>query len=193
MKKIARTAAPIVLAGLLIFGLAIAVSAQNRDIVGTLIARVLTVQNSATINGPAEFNAATTFNDTATFAAAASLTTLNVSGNADVTGNLEVVDHLLTQAEFYMIPPAVLTVTNASTITPTGAVMELTAAGAVGAELAMAGDGQFLILINTVNQTITISETSAARMAGDFAMGQYDTITFIGQGITWHEVARSNN
>lgn len=114
-------------------------------------------------------------------------------GNVDVTGNLEAVDHLATQAEFYMIPPDAVTVTNGGTITPTGAVVELTAAGAVGAAMAPAVDGQFLILINTVNQTITISETSTARMAGDFAMGQYDTITLIGQGVTWHEVARSNN
>ena len=114
-------------------------------------------------------------------------------GNLDVTGNVEAVDHLLTQAEFYMIPPAAVTVTDGGIITPTGAVVELTAAGAVGSSLAAAGDGQFLILINTVNQTITISETSTARMAGDFAMGQYDTITLIGQGVTWHEVARSNN
>lgn len=46
---------------------------------------------------------------------------------------------------------------------------------------------------DTANQTITISETTTARMAGNFAMGQYDTITLIGQGVTWHEVARSNN
>lgn len=119
--------------------------------------------------------------------------TLVVGGNSDFTGNVEVVDHLLTQAELYMIPPDAVTVTNGGTITPTGAVVELTAAGAVGAAMAAAGDGQFLILINTVNQTITISETASARMAGDFAMGQYDTLTLIGQGVTWHEVARSNN
>jgi hypothetical protein len=59
--------------------------------------------------------------------------------------------------------------------------------------MAPAVDGQFLIMINTVDETITISETSAARIAGDFAMGQYDTMTLIGQGVTWHEVARSNN
>jgi len=118
---------------------------------------------------------------------------LVIGGDVDVTGNVEVTDHLLTQAELYLIPPAALTVTDGGTIVPTAAVMELSSAGAVGAEMAAAGDGQFLILINTVNQTITISETTSARMAGDFAMGQYDTITFIGQGVTWHEVARSNN
>lgn len=118
---------------------------------------------------------------------------VGIGGNVDVTGNVEVVDHLLTQAEFYMIPPAAVTVTNGGIITPTGAVVELTAAGTVGSSLAPAVDGQFLILINTASQTITISETSTARIAGDFAMGQYDTITLIGQGVTWHEVARSNN
>lgn len=118
---------------------------------------------------------------------------LVVGGDVDVTGNVEVTDHLLTQAELYLIPPAALTVTDGGTIAPTAAVMELSAAGDVGAAMAAAGDGQFLILINTVDHTITISETSTARIAGDFSMGQYDTLTLIGQGVTWHEVTRSNN
>lgn len=116
-----------------------------------------------------------------------------IGGNMDVTGNLEVVDHIANQGETYMIPPDAVEVFSGGTITPVGTVMELTAAGAVGAELAAASDGQLLILLNTVNQTITITETAAARMAGNFAMGQYDTLTLIGQGVVWHELARSNN
>ncbi len=119
--------------------------------------------------------------------------TVTIKDNLTLTGNFEVTDHLLTQAELYMIPPDNLTVTNGGTITPTAAVMVLTAAGTVGAALAPAGDGQFLILVNNANQTITISETATARIAGNFAMGQYDVLTLIGEGVTWHEVARSNN
>lgn len=119
--------------------------------------------------------------------------TVTIKDNLTLTGNFEVTDHLLTQAELYMIPPDNLTVTNGGIITPTAAVMVLTAAGTVGAALAPAGDGQFLILVNNANQTITISETATARIAGNFAMGQYDVLTLIGEGVTWHEVARSNN
>lgn len=153
----------------------------------------LRVMGRADVAGESTFRDTVTIKDNLTLTGTASAASLLVSGNGDVTGNLEVVDHLLTQAELYMIPPANLTVTNGGIITPTAAVMVLTAAGTVGSSLAPAGDGQFLILVNNANQTITISETATARMAGDFAMGQYDTITFIGEGVTWHETARSNN
>ncbi len=48
-------------------------------------------------------------------------------------------------------------------------------------------------LLNTANQTITITETATANMAGNFAMGQYDSITFVGSGVVWYELDRSNN
>lgn len=118
---------------------------------------------------------------------------LVVTGNVDVAGNLEVADHFANEGETYFITGDTITVTDGAIITPTRTVLKLTAAGAVGAELGVAGDGQMLTLINTVNQTITITETTGARMAGNFAMGQYDTITFLGAGVTWYEIARSNN
>ena len=163
------------------------VRAKQLNVLGaTDLDTTLNVDGAVQIDGALNVDGATTF-------AGFSADSLIVSGNADVTGNLEVVDHLLTQEHLYLIPPAAITVTDGGIITPTGAVVELTAAGAVGAELAPAGDGQLLILINSANQTITISETTGARIAGDFAMGQFDTLTLIGQGVSWHEVARSNN
>ena len=65
--------------------------------------------------------------------------------------------------------------------------------GAVGAELINAADGQLLILINTSANTITITETAAAVMAGNFAMGQGDSLTLMGNGVVWYELSRSNN
>jgi hypothetical protein len=118
---------------------------------------------------------------------------LVVTGNVDVVGNLEVVDHLANSGQTYFIPGDAVAVTDGAIITPTTTVVELTAAGTVGAEMGVASDGQLVTLINTVNQTITISETAGARMAGNFAMGQYDTITLMGNGVTWFEIARSNN
>jgi hypothetical protein len=93
----------------------------------------------------------------------------------------------------YFIPPTALTVEDGSTITPTATVMELTAAGAVGAELAPAGDGQFLILVNTGAQTITITDTATTESTGDIALGATDSATFIGVGVKWYQLATSNN
>lgn len=130
---------------------------------------------------------------TMTVAGSATLGSVIVEGNGDVTGNFEVTDHLLTQAELYLIPPDALAVTDGATITPTAAVMELTAAGAVGAELVAAGDGQLLILINTSANTITISDTATLESTGDIALGQYDTLTLMGVGVKWYQLAASNN
>lgn len=177
---------------ILLVAIALPVGAQTIwQTYGNVRAKQLNVLGATDLDGTLNVDGAATFEALTMGALVAD--SFNVTGNADVGGNMEVVDHLLTQEHFYMIPPAVVTVTDGGIITPTGAVVELTAAGAVGAELAAASDGQFLILINTVAQTITISETTGVRIAGDFAMGQYDTLTLIGQGVSWHEVARSNN
>ncbi len=161
---------------------------------GTLVMDGYTTGDVTTLNvsGESKLTGATWITGTLT-GAEATLASINVTGNGDVTGNFEVTDHLLTQAEFYMIPPAAVTVADGGTINPTGAVVELTAAGDVGAQMDAAGDGEFVILINTVNQTITITDTGSAKLAGDYSMGQYDTLTLIGQGVIWHEVSRSNN
>ena len=118
---------------------------------------------------------------------------VGITGNADVTGNLEVVDHLLTQAEFYMIPPAALTVVNGGTITGTGAVMEITSAAEVTATMVQPTDGQLLILVNVGSNVINISEDATTNLATAGSLGAKDTLTLIGTGVTWYEVARSNN
>jgi UDP-3-O-[3-hydroxymyristoyl] glucosamine N-acyltransferase len=115
-------------------------------------------------------------------------------GNVDVTGNMDVADYLSVSAETYFITGDAYTITEGATITPTQTVVEMTAAGAVSATMAPpSGDGQLAILVNTADQTITLTEDAEARIAGNFAMGQYDTITLVSVGVKWYEVARSNN
>ena len=182
-----KSMTPVIVAVVLVLALFVGVNAQA---VATnfnwVVTKLLTVTDTATFTSGVNVAGALS-------AAATTVDTLIVEGNGDVVGNFEVADHLLTQAELYMIPPAALTVTNGGTITPTASVMELTAAGAVGAELINAADGQLLILINTSANTITISETAAAVMAGNFAMGQGDSLTLMGNGVVWYELSRSNN
>ena len=182
-----KSMTPVIVAFVLVLALFVGVNAQA---VATnfnwVVTKLLTVTDTATFTSGVNVAGALS-------AAATTVDTLIVEGNGDVVGNFEVADHLLTQAELYMIPPDALTVTNGGVITPTASVMELTAAGAVGAELINAADGQLLILINTSANTITISETAAAVMAGNFAMGQGDSLTLMGNGVVWYELSRSNN
>lgn len=133
------------------------------------------------------------FTATALVGGATQLTSLDVSGNGDVTGNLEVVDHLLTQAELYLIPPATQTITNGGTITGNGGIVEVTAAGAVTATLATAGDGQVLILVNVGAQVINIVDAGTTKLAGALALGPDDTVMLVGVGVSWYMVSTSAN
>ena len=188
-----KATTPAIVAVVLILALFVGVNAQAVATNFTwVVTKLLTVTDTATFTSGVNV-AGTLAASGGLDAAGTTVDSLIVEGNGDVVGNFEVADHLLTQAELYMIPPDALTVTNGGVITPTASVMELTAAGAVGAELINAADGQLLILINTSANTITISETAAAVMAGNFAMGQGDSLTLMGNGVVWYELSRSNN
>lgn len=125
--------------------------------------------------------------------------TLAVAGGSNLVGNVTTdgtfsADGTITgQAGLTLIPGTAISVTDGSTITPTTAIQELTAAGNVGAALAACGDGQMLTLVNLSNVTITITDTGGIKLAGNAALGQYDSLTVIGSGVTCVETARANN
>jgi hypothetical protein len=112
----------------------------------------------------------------------------------DVTGNLEAVDHLLTQAELYLIPADIISVTNGGVITPTSGIVELEAAGTVTATLSTASDGQVVILANVSNSNIVIADTGTTYLSGDITLAQRDTVMLIAIGVGWYQVgAESDN
>jgi len=152
-----------------------------------VVTKLLTVTDVATFTD--DVNVAGTL----TAAGTADLSTVLVSGNSNLSGNLIVDGYYAGTGETYFIPPTALTVTNGAVITPTATVMELTSAGAVGAELVAAGDWQLLILVNIGAQNIVISDTASIESTGDITLGQYDTLTLIGSGVKWYELAASNN
>jgi len=182
MRAITRTAAPILVAAILIFALALTVSAQTRDVVNTLIARVLRVQNSAQFDGPATFNAALVATDT-----------VAVTGNASIGGNLAVTGDTALAADLNLAPQTAISVTNGGIITPTGALQRLTSAGNVTATLAAPAAGQVIVLFNSSSTTITIEDTTGQALSANAALGQWDTLTIVGYGNSFYEVARSNN
>lgn len=178
----------VVVAVVLILALVVGVNAQAVATNFTwVVTKLLTVTDTAT------FTSGVNVAGAMGISGATTLTTLNATSNATIAGTLAVADQVAFSDELYVIPQDAFTVTNGSTLTVTGAVMQLTAAGTVGADLPAATDGRVLILVNGVNQTITITETASAVMAGNFAMGQGDTLTMIGNGVVWYELSRSNN
>ena len=188
ISRITRKAGPLILAGVLLFAMAAGANAQARDVVATLIARVLTVQNSATINGPLTVNAATTFNDTVTAAS-----TLAVTGNASVAGTLSANGNAALAGKLGLAPQTAIAVTEGSVITLTGALQRLTSAGDVTATLGLPGQGEIVTLFNSSNTTITIEDTTGQAFSANAALAQWDTITIFGYGNSWYEIARSNN
>ena len=116
-----------------------------------------------------------------------------VSGNASVTGNLAVTGQLIGATDLYLMPATAISVTNGGVITPTGAVQLLTSAGNVTPTLAAAVAGRVLVLVNTANTSILLVDTGATNLASDMTLTQNDTLTLVGSGVSWYEVARSAN
>ena len=116
-----------------------------------------------------------------------------MTGNTSVGGTLAVVGDTSLSGLLSIATVDELTVANGGTITPTGTLQRLTAAGAVGAGLGAPTAGAYVMLLNTSANTITITDTTGAVLAGNAALGQWDTLTIVGYGNSWHEVARSNN
>ena len=87
-----------------------------------------------------------------------------------------------------------ITVTADGAVDPTGSYQQLTAAGAVTtSDVTCGSEGDVVTFANVANQTITITDTGTLKMAGNFGMGQYDTLTVLNDGTNCLEISRSNN
>ena len=116
-----------------------------------------------------------------------------VTGNASVAGNLAVTGQLIGSTDLYLIPATAISVTDGGVITPTGAVQLLTSAGTVTPTLATASAGRVLVLVNTANTSIVLVDAGTTNLASDMTLTQNDTLTLVGNGVSWYEVARSTN
>lgn len=106
------------------------------------------------------------------------------AGHLDTEGNITLADYLVIE------PQTAISVTNAGVITPTGSYQPLESAGPVTATLAACSTaGRVYWFINTVNQTITISDTGNTVMSNNAALGQYDALTMLCDGTRLIQVA----
>jgi hypothetical protein len=162
-----RVAWPL-LAGLLIVGLIgtpVAAQFMPKETAPWLIARKLTVTTTSALTG-------------------------NVTTGADLT----VGDDATVTGDLVLAPATAVTVTNGMTLSPAAAYQPLTAAGAVGfGAITIGSAGSVLTLVNTANQTITITDTGTLKLSGNLALGQYDSVTLVSDGTNWIQLATSNN
>lgn len=84
------------------------------------------------------------------------------------------------------------------TITPTTGYVEGTCNDANGCTAVVsetsAAEGQYFTFVNVGTNAITLADTAGVtEISGSFAMGQYDSISFVYDGTQWVETGRSNN
>jgi hypothetical protein len=120
--------------------------------------------------------------------------TLGVSGATTVGGTLGVTG-VSTFATFGTFTKATaISVTTNGYITPTGTYQPLESFGNVyTGNLAVQAAGRILVLVNSSNTTITITDTSTTMLSATVALGQYDALTLMSDGTNWIQLAVANN
>lgn len=169
---------------LLVLAGAGAVGAQSvKEPHGWIVAKRLTVETQASIAGDAAVGG------TLAVAGASALT-----GNTSIAGTLAVNgSDLVVAAQLAVAPQTIISVTNGGVLTPTGTLQLIQAAGAVTPTLAAPGSGDLVTILNTANVAILLKDTTGQALAGDATLGQWDSLTIVGYGNSWYELARSNN
>jgi hypothetical protein len=133
----------------------------------------VTVADALTVTGASSFGSVDF--------GAASVDSMNVSGAVSV-GTI-----------FSVAPQAAVVVTSGSTITPTGTLQRIESASPVTGVLGVPQSGQVVTLINSGSNAITIEDTTGQVFTANAVLGQWDTLTVVGYGTGWYEVARANN
>jgi len=106
-----------------------------------------------------------------------------VDGAVTITGTYTILSNWLRLA-----PQTAISVTVDGYITPTGTMQPLESFGNVEtSSLAMGNAGDVLFLYNTVDTTITISDTGVLKLSSDLALGQYDGVWLFCDGTNWME------
>jgi hypothetical protein len=180
------------LAIILIVGLAIGVSADlGKVYLGWINATRLTVTDTTTLTGAVTTGGDLLVGDDLTVSDG-----LAVTGDQSLTGALGVTGNTTLAGELKFTAPNVITVTANSTIATAGYTsIKLAAAGTVGTATitGCSTAGKVTILRNTTNQTITITDTSTIMLAGNAALGQYDTLTLLGDGTNCLQISKADN
>ena len=173
---------------LLLLAIALPAGAQTIwQTYGNVRAKQLNVLGATDLDGALNVDGATTL---ASFTA----DTINSSGNASVDGTLSVNgDALSIAAQVAIAPLTAISVTDGGIITTTGTIQMLEAGGNVTATLAPGTSGEIVTLINTSNVTITVEDTTGQILSSDIALGQWDTATVVYYGVSWVQLAESDN
>ena len=125
---------------------------------------------------------------------ATTLTTLAASSNATFAGTVSASGATLAVAQtLVLVPQTAISLTTGGVLTPTGTLQMVESAGDVTVTLGNVTGGALVTIINSTNHAVTIADTTGQVFSAAAVLGQWDTLTIVGYGNAWHEVARSNN
>jgi hypothetical protein len=130
--------------------------------------------------------------------------TLNVVGTTTLTGDVALGDDItvaddvtvsgdLASSIVKLTPSTLISLTNGATLTPAASLQPIGSPGTVYVTLGVCPAGLVTTLENAINATINLTDTGTSKLTANFAMGQYDTLTLIGDGTNCYELARANN
>lgn len=124
--------------------------------------------------------------------------TLNVVGTTTLTGDVTMGDDLIVTDNvsvdgLVLTAATLISLTNGSTLTPVSSFHRIGSPGTVYVTLGVCPAGLVTTLENAINATINLTDTGTSKLTGNFAMGQYDTLTLLGDGTNCYELARANN
>lgn len=118
-----------------------------------------------------------------------------VAVTENVTADDVTVADNTTTADLYLTQQSAQTIIYQGTITPTGTYHQITAAAARGTSsvAGVATAGRVLTLVNVGSNTITLTDTGTLKLAGNAALGQYDSLVLLSDGTNWIQLAKTDN
>lgn len=119
---------------------------------------------------------------------------LTVGDDAAIGDDLTVAGDSVISGYMRLSSGAAISITNGCTITPTCTYQPLESAGTVGCGDIVTGTaGDRLVLINTSNTSITISDTGSLKLGANRALAQYDSLELWSDGTYWIELGYAEN
>ncbi len=93
-----------------------------------------------------------------------------------------------------LVPGTPIEALAAGSIDVVSSMQPITSTGNVGlSDITVTTAGDILLLTNTTNTTITITDTGVIMLSGNCALTQYDTLLMVSDGTNWLEISCNNN
>jgi hypothetical protein len=120
-------------------------------------------------------------------------TTFSIS-DLTLTDDLIVTDDLTVGGWYSATKQTTIVVSDGSTITPLGTYAPISATATTGtSSIANPTAGRVLLIVNVGSATITLTDTGTLKLSGNAALGQFDTLSLLGDGTNWVEISETNN